>query len=58
MKDYNSAYDCIVKTFNVEGVRGFYKGGVLNYFRGIGATMCLVMFDKLKEISTNRQKGY
>jgi hypothetical protein len=45
----------LLKTFKKEGIRGFYKGALLNYFRGIGATMCLVMFDKLKELTQKKR---
>ena len=45
VRDYSNTIECFKKTYHYEGVRGFYKGALINYFRSLGATMCLILND-------------
>jgi len=51
---YNGTMDCFAKIYNNEGgVKPFFKGASANIFRGVGASMVLVMYDELKVVITN-----
>lgn len=41
---YRNIFDCFVKTFKYEGVRGLYKGFVANYCRVAPHTMLNLTF--------------
>lgn len=49
---YRNIFDCFIKTFKVEGMRGLYKGFVANYYRCAPHTMLNLtiweLFKKLK----------
>lgn len=45
---YKGAMDCFVKVLAQEGPSGFYKGALSNIFRGVGASMVLVMYDEMQ----------
>ena len=47
---YTNSLDCFVKIFAQEGLRGFFKGAVSNFFRGIGGSMVLVLYDELRRL--------
>lgn len=45
---YFGAWDCGVKIWRGEGLRGLYKGNLANIVRGFGGAIVLVMYDELK----------
>jgi len=45
---YKNAMDCIRKVWAKEGFNGFMKGNFTNILRGIGSSMCLVLYDEIK----------
>jgi len=47
---YKGTLDCFAKIYAQEGMRGFFKGALSNFFRGIGASLVLVMYDELQKI--------
>jgi len=47
---YKGTLDCFAKVYQQEGIRGFFKGALSNFFRGIGASLVLVMYDELQKI--------
>jgi len=47
---YKGTLDCFSKVYQQEGIRGFFKGALSNFFRGIGASLVLVMYDELQKI--------
>lgn len=47
---YSNVFDCFVKTFKVEGMRGLYKGFVANYWRAAPHTVLnLTFWDQFKK---------
>jgi len=47
---YKGTLDCFSKVYSQEGIGGFFKGALSNFFRGIGASIVLVMYDELQKI--------
>jgi len=47
---YKGTLDCFAKVYSQEGMRGFFKGALSNFFRGIGASLVLVMYDELQKM--------
>jgi solute carrier family 25 (mitochondrial adenine nucleotide translocator), member 4/5/6/31 len=41
--------DCFRKVMKAEGWGGFFKGSLSNVFRGVGASMVLVMYDEMQD---------
>jgi solute carrier family 25 (adenine nucleotide translocator) protein 4/5/6/31 len=37
-----------------EGLKAFYKGALSNIFRGVGASVVLVLYDEMKEFVEKR----
>ena len=46
---YNGQLDCYKKIFAEFGYRGFFNGALANVFRGVGASLVLVMFDDMQK---------
>jgi solute carrier family 25 (adenine nucleotide translocator) protein 4/5/6/31 len=45
---YNGTVDCFRKIYaNEGGYKPFFKGALSNVFRGIGASLVLVMYDEV-----------
>jgi len=44
---YTGTIDCFMKISKTEGTKAFFKGALSNTFRGIGASIVLVMYDEL-----------
>lgn len=56
---YNGTADCFAKIYaNEGGLKPFFKGASANIFRGVGASMVLVMYDELKAVITNMTKKH
>ena len=46
---YDNYFDCFKDIWRKEKIFGFYRGGLTNVFRGIGASLFLVLSDFLKK---------
>lgn len=47
---YKGSIDCFVKVFQKEGAKGMYKGLVPELFRGVGGSLVIVIYDRIKTI--------
>lgn len=47
---YKSTPDCWAKILKHEGAAAFYKGALSNVFRGTGAALVLVFYDKIQSL--------
>jgi len=47
---YKGSIDCFVKVFQKEGLKGMYKGMVPELFRGVGGSLVIVCYDRIKVI--------
>jgi len=47
---YKGSLDCFVSVFKKEGTRGMYKGMVPELFRGVGGSLVIVAYDRVKLI--------
>merc|ERR1711981_93382 len=45
---YKGAIDCGVKILKTEGFGGMYKGALANIFRGVGASLVLVLYGEIQ----------
>jgi len=52
MKDrvYKGSFDCFKQVFAKEGAKGMYKGMIPELFRGVGGSLVVVIYDRLKFI--------
>jgi len=49
-RTYKGSWDCFVKISQKEGVKGMYKGMVPELFRGVGGSVVVVAYDRIKFI--------
>lgn len=49
---YKNTMDCFRKIAADEGLPAFYKGALSNIFRGVGASLVLVLYDEMKNFLT------
>ena len=54
---YTGTLDCFSKMLKEEGIGGFYKGSLSNIYRGLGASLVLVLYDKLQAVFKNTGGG-
>jgi solute carrier family 25 (adenine nucleotide translocator) protein 4/5/6/31 len=47
---YKGSWDCFTKVLSKEGTRGMYKGMVPELFRGVGGSLVIVAYDRIKFI--------
>ena len=47
---YTGTVDCFAKIFAKEGFGGFFKGALSNVFRGVGASLVLVLYDEIRKL--------
>jgi len=47
---YKGSFDCFVQVFKKEGTKGMYKGMVPELFRGVGGSLVIVAYDRIKVI--------
>jgi len=47
---YSGTIDCGIKILKNEGMGGMFKGALANIFRGVGASMVLVLYGEIKEM--------
>lgn len=45
---YKGTMDCAVKVLKDEGMGGMYKGALANIFRGVGASLVLVIYGEIQ----------
>ena len=45
---YKNTLDCFVKINQKEGTKAFFKGALSNTFRGVGASLVLVLYDEIQ----------
>mmetsp|Transcript_7252 Transcript_7252/g.8789 ORF Transcript_7252/g.8789 Transcript_7252/m.8789 type:complete len:311 (-) Transcript_7252:85-1017(-) len=45
---YKGTLDCMGKILKEEGISGMYKGALANIFRGVGASLVLVLYGEIK----------
>ena len=53
---YKGTIDCGSKILSKEGVTGFFKGNLSNFWRSIGSSLVLVLYDELQKWV--HHKGY
>ena len=54
---YNNTIDCFKSVLKNEGPKAFYKGALSNIFRGLGASLVLVLYDEMKiRLAKSRKK--
>ena len=53
---YKGTVDCGGKILKNEGVTGFFKGNLSNFWRSIGSSLVLVLYDELQKYVAT--KGY
>lgn len=44
-RQYKGTMDCGSKILSKEGVTGFFKGNLSNFWRSIGSSLVLVLYD-------------
>jgi len=49
-KIYKGSLDCFFQVFRKEGAKGMYKGMVPELFRGVGGSLVIVAYDRIKVI--------
>jgi len=49
-RTYKGSWDCFTKIAQKEGVKGMYKGMVPELFRGVGGSVVVVAYDRIKVI--------
>jgi solute carrier family 25 (adenine nucleotide translocator) protein 4/5/6/31 len=47
---YKGSFDCFNKVLQKEGAKGMYKGMVPELFRGVGGSLVIVIYDRIKLI--------
>jgi len=53
-KIYKSTPDCFKQILAKEGPNAFFKGALSNIFRGVGASLVLVLYDEMKKLVSKR----
>ena len=49
-KQYAGTVDCGKKILSKEGMTGFFKGNLSNFWRSIGSSLVLVLYDELQKV--------
>jgi solute carrier family 25 (adenine nucleotide translocator) protein 4/5/6/31 len=47
---YKGSFDCFNKVLQAEGLKGMYKGMIPELFRGVGGSLVIVAYDRIKVI--------
>jgi solute carrier family 25 (adenine nucleotide translocator) protein 4/5/6/31 len=55
-RTYKGTVDCGSKILAKEGITGFFKGNLSNFWRSIGSSIVLVLYDELQKVVS--AKGY
>lgn len=49
-RQYQGTVDCGKKILGKEGFTGFFKGNLSNFWRSIGSSLVLVLYDELQKV--------
>ncbi len=49
-RQYRGTIDCGKKILSTEGVTGFFKGNLSNFWRSIGSSLVLVLYDEMQKM--------
>jgi len=49
-RTYAGAWDCFRHLLKTTGVRGLYRGSLVNTFRATGAALCMALYDTAQEL--------
>lgn len=49
-RQYRGTVDCGAKILSKEGVTGFFKGNLSNFWRSIGSSLVLVLYDEFQKM--------
>lgn len=49
-RKYQGTFDCATKILREERLTGFFKGNLSNFWRSIGSSLVLVLYDELQKI--------
>jgi solute carrier family 25 (adenine nucleotide translocator) protein 4/5/6/31 len=49
-RTYKGSWDCFVQVSKNEGMKGMYKGMIPELFRGVGGSLVIVIYDRIKLI--------
>jgi len=52
-RQYKGTVDCGSKILAKEGVTGFFKGNLSNFWRSIGSSLVLVLYDEFQKMFAN-----
>lgn len=47
--EYTGTSDCFKKTYQKEGISGFFGGNLSNIWRSVGSSLVLVFYDELQK---------
>lgn len=47
-REYSGMVDCFIKVYKKDGLHGLWKGAYSNILRGIGSSLCLIIYDEIK----------
>lgn len=53
---YTGTMDCFAKIYKNEGGKAFFKGALSNIFRGMGASLVLVLYDEMQVMFAPKKK--
>jgi solute carrier family 25 (adenine nucleotide translocator) protein 4/5/6/31 len=57
IKAYNGAWDCSIKVYQQENIKGFYKGFGTNAIRTCGSSVVLVLYDEFQRLMGVSPRG-
>lgn len=49
-KSYSTIRACCKAIYEREGIPGFWAGSYSNILRGIGSSLCLLLYDEIKDV--------
>ena len=56
-KQYNGTLHCGSKIMQTEGFKGFFKGNLSNFWRSIGSSLVLVLYDEFQKMFDTQAKA-
>jgi solute carrier family 25 (adenine nucleotide translocator) protein 4/5/6/31 len=55
-RKYTGTLDCAQKIFQTEGFTGFFKGNLSNFWRSLGSSLVLVLYDEFQKYFDSQDK--
>jgi len=49
-KSYSTIRKCFSTIYEKEGIKGFWLGSYSNILRGVGSSLCLLLYDEIKHV--------